>query len=298
MVLFYLKGLKTTVLICLFSPLYTIIIVCIYAMWVSFSNRYEDFQRKLEPIGHGDAKVEHGFHSIYTSKSDSTRYNKYSASQQVMKEITSLVQSYREKGEEVSLTITGHSLGGALALLNAYEAAMSLPGLAISVISFGAPRVGNIVFRDELRNLGVKTLRVVNKQDVVPKMPGLVFNESLQKFDDITGTLDWVYAHVGTELKLDVQSSPYLKHGLNLGGFHSLETYLHLVDGFFSSSSIFRSDARRDIALVNKASDILVDELRIPHCWYQLANKGLVRNTQGRWVESQRDPEDIPSPCP
>lgn len=264
---------------------------------VAPSEWYEDFQRKLEPIGHGDAKVEHGFQSIYTSKNEQTRYNKTSASEQVMKEVIKLVKFYREKGEEVSLTITGHSLGGALALLNAYEAADTIPGLPVSVISFGAPRVGNIAFRDELHQMGVKILRMVVNQDFVPRMPGVVFNERLQMFEEITGTLDWIYTHVGAELKLDVRSSPYLKRGFNLLGFHSQETYLHLVDGFISSSdSKFRSDARRDIALVNKACDMLVDELRIPHCWYQLENKGLVRNAHGRWVKPERDPEDIPSP--
>ncbi|XP_010245170.1 PREDICTED: phospholipase A1-Igamma1, chloroplastic-like [Nelumbo nucifera] len=263
---------------------------------VAPSEWYEDLQRKLEPIGDGDVRVEHGFLSIYTSKCDTTRYNKSSASEQVMKEVRRLVSFYRERGEEVSLTITGHSLGGALGLLNAYEAASSLPGLPISVISFGAPRVGNVAFREKLQQMGVKTLRVVVKQDVVPKMPGLMLNEGLERFDDFTGPLEWVYTHVGAELRLDVSSSPYLKRGLDLLGFHSQETYLHLVDGFLSSASTFRSDARRDIALVNKACGLLVDELRIPHCWYQLANKGLVLNSYGRWVKPKRDPEDIPSP--
>ena len=255
---------------------------------------YEDFQRKLDPIGHGDAKVEHGFLSLYTSKSDTTRYNKSSASDQVMREVTKLVKFYKLKGEEVSLTITGHSLGGALALLNAYEAASTFPNLPISVISFAAPRVGNIAFKDELHQMGVKTLRVVVKQDWVHRMPGFVFNESLKMFDDLTG-LEWVYTHVGAELKLDVRSSPYLKGGMNLPGFHSLETYLHLVDGYLSSETPFRLEARRDVALVNKSCDMLVGELRIPHCWYQLANKGLVCNAHGRWVKPTRDPDDIPS---
>ncbi|CAK9184315.1 unnamed protein product [Ilex paraguariensis] len=114
---------------------------------------YEDFQRELEPIGHGEAKVEHGFISLYKSKSESTRYNKCSASKQVMKEVKRLVQFYKARGEEVSLTSTGHSLDGALALLNAYEAATSLPSLHVNVISFGAPRVGNIAFRDELHQM-------------------------------------------------------------------------------------------------------------------------------------------------
>ncbi|XAR72514.1 Phospholipase A(1) [Bertholletia excelsa] len=263
---------------------------------VAPSEWYEDLQRKLEPIGLGEAKVEHGFLSIYTSKSDATRYNKSSASEQVMKEVKRLVQLYRGRGELVSLTITGHSLGGALALLNAYEAAASLPALPISVISFGAPRVGNIAFRDKLYQMGVKTLRVVVKQDIVPKMPGIVFNESLQKFDDFTGSLEWVYTHVGAELKLDARASPYLKKGFNLLGIHMLETYLHLVDGFVSTTSTFRSDALRDVALVNKTCDMLVDELRIPPCWHQLENKGLIRNAYGRWVKPKRDPEDVPSP--
>lgn len=127
-------------------------------------------------------------------------------------------------------------------------------------------------------------------------MPGIVLNESLQKFDDITGTLEWVYTHVGAELKLDVRASPYLKRGFNVLGYHSLETYLHLVDGFVSTQSSFRTEARRDVALVNKACDMLVEELRIPHFWYQMANKGLVCNNHGRWVKPKRDPEDVPSP--
>ncbi|XP_058100447.1 phospholipase A1-Igamma1, chloroplastic-like [Magnolia sinica] len=258
---------------------------------------YEDLQRKLEPIGDDDVRVEHGFHSIYTSKCDSTRYNKSSASEQVMGEVRKLVNLYKQMGEEVGVTITGHSLGGALALLNAYEVASSLPDLPISVISFGAPRVGNNAFRDKLNQMQVKILRVVIKQDVVPMMPGIIFNEHLEIFEEITGTLDWVYTHVGTELKLDTRSSPYLKHRFNVPGTHSLETYLHLVDGFDTSVTGFRKDAQRDVALVNKACGMLVNELKIPECWYQLANKGLVRNSSGRWVQPKRDIEDIPSPC-
>ena len=48
---------------------------------------------------------------------------------------------YREKREKVCLTITRHSLGGALALLNVDEAVASLPDLLIDVVSFGGPRI-------------------------------------------------------------------------------------------------------------------------------------------------------------
>ncbi|PWA34219.1 Lipase, class 3 [Artemisia annua] len=127
-------------------------------------------------------------------------------------------------------------------------------------------------------------------------MPGIVLNETLQKFDDLTGSLDWVYHHVGAELKLDVRASPFLKRGSNFFGVHHPETYLHLVDGYVSSTAGFRTDAKRDVALVNKYCDMLVNELRIPPCWYQQRYKGLVANEFGRMVRPKRDPEDIPSP--
>lgn len=262
------------------------------------SEWFEDLQGRLEPIGdgHGDVKVEHGFLSLYTSKSQTSRYNKTSASEQVMEEVNRLVKLYRDRGEKVSLTATGHSLGGALALLNAYEAASAIPELPVTVVSFGAPRVGNDAFGDRLNELKVKTLRIVVKQDVVPKLPGILFNEGLKILEGVTGTLEWVYTHVGLELGLDVKSSPYLKHGIDLAGFHSLETYLHLVDGYLGADSGFRQSAKRDVALVNKASGMLREELRIPECWNQSANKGLVCNAYGRWVQPHREPEDIPSP--
>jgi hypothetical protein len=167
------------------------------------------------------------------------------------------------------------------------------------VISFGAPRVGNLAFKEKLNSLGVKVLRVVNKQDIVPKLPGIVFNKVLNKLNPITSRLNWVYRHVGTQLKLDVFSSPYVKRDSDLGRAHNLEVYLHVLDGFHRKKSGFRVNARRDVASVNKSTDMLLDHLRIPEFWYQVAHKGLILNKQtGRWVKPVRAPEDIPSPLP
>lgn len=241
-------------------------------------------------------KVQHGFLSIYRSKSEQTRYNRQSASEQVMEEMDRLINFFTQRGEEVSITITGHSLGGALALLNAYEAKRKYSDLFINVISFGAPRVGNLAFKEKLNELGVKTMRVVVKQDLVPKLPGLFFNKILNKLNVINQRLNWVYRHVGTQLKLDVHMSPYVKTGSDFCGSHNLELYLHLLDGYVNKSSKFRWNARRDIALVNKSSDMLKEELRIPEFWYQMPHKGLVLNRHGRWVKPAREAEDIPSP--
>eukprot|EP00250_Pteridium_aquilinum_P016209 c23002_g2_i1 orf=2-1921(-) len=69
-------------------------------------------------------KVESGFLSLYSSSKASSRFNKISAGQQMAMEVKRLLQKY--EGEEVSITVTGHSLGAALALLCAYDIAANL----------------------------------------------------------------------------------------------------------------------------------------------------------------------------
>ncbi|KAK6932133.1 Fungal lipase-like domain [Dillenia turbinata] len=255
---------------------------------------------QLTPLGEGNVKVEQGFLSVYSTKSNSSKYNKKSASQQVMKELKKLVSSYKEKGEEVSLTITGHSLGGALALLNAHEAATTFSNdVPVSAITFAGPRVGNIAFRDKLDKIGVKVLRVVNKPDMVPKVPGFGLMDAMIQNKPgrlIAQNLHLTYVHVGVEFQVNISKSPFVKHEFNLVGFHSLEVYLHLVDGYHSLKSKFRKDAKRDLALINKSTDMLIDEVRIPENWRQFSNKGLVYNEYGRWVEPTRVEDDLPSP--
>lgn len=261
---------------------------------------YIDLKTKLKKIDRSNkkVKVQRGFLTIYKSKDEDSKFNKTSASEQVMEELHRLIDFFKEKGDrEISLTITGHSLGGALSLLTAYEAGVTFPAdVHVSVVSFGAPRVGNLAFREKLNEMGVKTLRVVIRQDIVPKLPGLFVNSIVNKLGAVTGKLNWVYRHVGKELRMNMYMSPYLKKDSDMSGSHNLEIYLHLVDGFVAKKGKFRWNSRRDVALVNKGSDMLVEELRIPEFWYQLPHKGLIKNRFGRWVKPGRNPEDIPSP--
>ena len=69
---------------------------------------------------------------------------------------------------------TGHSLGGALAMVAAYFSYS--PRELVRVITFGQPRVGNAGFRDHYNFLlGDLTLRVVNDIDIVPRLPLLLW---------------------------------------------------------------------------------------------------------------------------
>ena len=68
--------------------------------------------------------------------------------------------------------ITGHSLGGALAKLGALGLAAA--GVPVELIlTFGQPRVGDALFKAAYNAaLGGRTFRVVNQNDVVPRLPG------------------------------------------------------------------------------------------------------------------------------
>lgn len=69
------------------------------------------------------------------------------------------------------LWLTGHSLGGALAML---AAARYFGATLAGVYTFGQPRVGNAAFRDAYNKaLGTRTFRVVHHRDIVPHLPWL-----------------------------------------------------------------------------------------------------------------------------
>lgn len=207
----------------------------------------------------------------------------------------------RFKDEELSITITGHSLGGALALLSAYDIAeMRLnivkneknktKKIPLSIFSFASPRVGNLKFKERCDELGLKQLRIINIHDKVPTMPGLIANEKnkLQKYLEEKVHFPWSYAHVGTEFALDHTRSPFLKPPTDVSCAHNLEAHLHLVDGYQGKGRKFCLTTKRDVALVNKDSNFLKSEYGVPPKWRQDLNKGMVRNDEGRWVVPDR----------
>uniref|UniRef100_A0A5B7C1N5 Fungal lipase-type domain-containing protein n=1 Tax=Davidia involucrata TaxID=16924 RepID=A0A5B7C1N5_DAVIN len=239
-------------------------------------------------------KVESGFVDLYTDKDENCRFCKYSAREQLLTEVKRLKEMY--PNEELSISITGHSLGSALAILSGYdivETGLNVMGdgraVPVCVFSFSGPRVGNVRFKERLEWLGLKVLRVVNVHDVVPKSPGLFFNESappmLMKLAEV---LPWSYSHVGVELALDHNNSPFLKQTSDPVCAHNLEAHLHLLDGYHGKGHRFVLASGRDPALVNKACDFLKDHHMVPPNWRQDENKGMVRNNDGRWMQPER----------
>ncbi|CAN0842555.1 Phospholipase A1-Ibeta2, chloroplastic [Linum grandiflorum] len=206
----------------------------------------ENMRAQLVPVSEpeiesdSNAKVECGFQSLYKTKGAHVA----SLAQSVTDEVKRLMERY--KGETLSITVTGHSLGAALSLLVADELSTCSPEVPpVAVFSFGGPRVGNRAFSDRLTNKSVKVLRIVNNQDVITRVPGLP-----PMVDGLTNDNDnhpLAYTHVGTELRVDTKMSPYLKPNADVACCHDLEAYLHLVDGFLGSDCPFRSNAKRSL---------------------------------------------------
>jgi len=125
-------------------------------------------------IDDNGVRVEKGFLSCYISKGQDSKC----ARDTVISEILRLVDEYED--ESLSVTLTGHSLGAALATLSSYDVKKilnsNLPArpIPVTVFAFASPRVGNRAFALRMEELEVKVLRLVNKKDVVPKVPGLV----------------------------------------------------------------------------------------------------------------------------
>lgn len=74
---------------------------------------------------------------------------------------------------------TGHSLGGAMAVLAALDYRLKEQNSEIWVITFGCPRVGNRAFCRLYERKILEVVHVQNGNDIVTKMPPRLFGYSL-----------------------------------------------------------------------------------------------------------------------
>ena len=89
--------------------------------------------------------------------------------------ILSAVQNTLSAEGISSVTVVGHSLGGALALLDGVFLSLQLSkDIKVKVISYGMPRVGNKAFANFIDSqLSGLVTHVNNKEDPVPTVPGM-----------------------------------------------------------------------------------------------------------------------------
>ncbi|XP_044496419.1 phospholipase A1-IIgamma-like [Mangifera indica] len=166
-----------------------------------------------------EAEVHSGFYSIYTELMPNSEYNNKSARDQVVEEVRKLANLYQD--EEISITITGHSLGAALATLNAadivsngYNKPEPNPKnkeFLVTSFVFGSPKVGDIAFQTEF-----------NKHILESKLRLL----RIENVDDlITITPPGCYVKVGNEITFTRTSASSDENG-NKRTEHTLKNYI------------------------------------------------------------------------
>jgi hypothetical protein len=155
------------------------------------------------PIHAGGGLTEDGFTAIYRSLRAGADPNSPSA-------ITAIANLVGADGIS-SATITGHSLGAALATLLALDVGLNsgIGGQNTTAYTFASPRVGELFFHHTYDSVVPDTYRIYNRPDLVPQMPL------------------FPYEHVGNGLEL---VPPFNSINGTLACWHSLDTYLWLMD--------------------------------------------------------------------
>jgi triacylglycerol lipase len=101
----------------------------------------------------------------------------FKAYRSVREKVREKVLEYLPGGQsDVQVYVTGHSLGGALATLCALDLQemfrkMNLQGIAITIYTFGSPRVGTKRFANYFNGKILDSWRIANNEDIIPTVP-------------------------------------------------------------------------------------------------------------------------------
>jgi len=123
-------------------------------------------------------EVHNGFYNTYLS---------------VQSQVLTLVKEARTQHPDFSILVTGHSLGGAMAVHAALDLKLSLGLSTEDIYTFGQPRVGNPEFEKFYQQTVAPNYRVTHYKDPVPHLP----------FED------WAFAHQPTEIFYNMLNNGY-----------------------------------------------------------------------------------------
>jgi hypothetical protein len=161
------------------------------------------FLMVASPISGSHGYTEDGFTAVYKSlrigKANGTLAAKDS------------IKSYLDTGAAASVTVCGHSLGGALATFLTLDVGLNTSCKAPTSYTYASPRVGEHLFAGSYNASIPATYRIQNRQDLVPKLPPI---------------LPLPYEHVNTQYELN---PPPNKISPSIPCMHHLTTYLWLM---------------------------------------------------------------------
>jgi hypothetical protein len=148
--------------------------------------------------------TEDGFTAIYRSLRTSKASGTTSA--------VAAINGHLAAGNGKTVTVCGHSLGGALAALLTADVALNTPCKTPTGYTFASPRVADHLLAHGYNASVPASYRIVNRQDLVPQLPPI---------------LPLPYEHVNTKYELN---PPYRKIQQNVGCMHHLATYIWLME--------------------------------------------------------------------
>ncbi|KAF8997862.1 lipase [Cyathus striatus] len=107
--------------------------------------------------------------------------------------VLAAVKTALTRYSSTQVTIVGHSLGGALALIASVHLPLHLPSnITFKTVTYGMPRVGNQEFVDYI-NARRDLTRIVNQDDLVPIVPGRFLGFAHTKGEThIVNSGDWI----------------------------------------------------------------------------------------------------------
>ncbi len=164
--------------------------------WIS---DFEFWMETFTEVPNG-GQVEHGFHAVYQT------LNGVVPGATARRALATMVG---DLPTGANVTLTGHSLGGALAVLHAVVLSSQLSGVAITTLA--APMVGDRQFSTNFMRLVPNSVRIYNKPDLVRDLPGTLLG----------------YAQVQAGIGLYSLDYPEIQWSISC--FHSLLTYLYMI---------------------------------------------------------------------
>jgi predicted lipase len=163
------------------------------------------------PFLPGAGNTEDGFTAMYQSLAISPDVNPAS--------LISSIPKLPWKRSVTSLTICGHSLGGALAALLAVDLAANgaAPFKIVTVYTYASPKTGDPLFVSTYNHLVPDTFRIANRLDLVPKLP------LPPLYDHVLGLYEL------NPIKFGIPPTVLVK--CDIPCEHFLSSYLHLLSG-------------------------------------------------------------------
>jgi hypothetical protein len=168
------------------------------------------------PISGAHGFIEDGFTAVYRSLRIGQANGTPSAKDSV--------KSYLDTAAATSVTVCGHSLGGALATLLTLDVGLNTSCHTPAAYTYASPRTGDHIFAGSYNAVIPSSYRIANRQDLVPTLPPI---------------LPLPYEHVNTRYELNPPPNQIKPTILCM---HHLTTYLWLM-GQLAGTSAYPLDS-------------------------------------------------------